>query len=285
MSSALEEGTSRNQYLVVENIDQAAFERLDKDGARARLGVPTRFTYWYDYKLLIIKVPTQPHESAHREMGRNIEMKMIRMNMDNYNLSSIGSTTFRSANRKVDTSKEGDSAYLPLDRDRDDWPSLVIEAGYSESLSALQADAKWWLANSDQKVQIVIIININAKDNEFIIEKWCNVPGASASGAATRGRLANPLVPDHVQELLIIQNPTPQTGYTQQAQRTHKAITTVQPGPRKPGVVSAYYDVVGAPLLLEFDKIFLRAPVPPEQDFTFSALELAEWAHNVWRCS
>jgi hypothetical protein len=46
-------------------------------------------------------------------------------------------------------SKEGDSCYCPLGTrpNADDWPTLVIEAGVSESLTKLREDAKWWLTN------------------------------------------------------------------------------------------------------------------------------------------
>jgi hypothetical protein len=41
--------------------------------------------------------------------------------------------------------------------------------------------------------------------------------------------------------------------------------------------------VNGAPLTLEFQKIFLRQAVPPqEHDFTFTAQDLSEFATDFW---
>jgi hypothetical protein len=41
--------------------------------------------------------------------------------------------------------------------------------------------------------------------------------------------------------------------------------------------------VNGAPLTLEFRKIFLRQAVPPlEHDFTFTAQDLSAFATNIW---
>ena len=41
--------------------------------------------------------------------------------------------------------------------------------------------------------------------------------------------------------------------------------------------------VNGAPLTLEFRKIFLRQAIPPlENDFTFTAQELLAFATNLW---
>ena len=40
--------------------------------------------------------------------------------------------------------------------------------------------------------------------------------------------------------------------------------------------------VTGAPLVLEFDKIFLRPAVLPESDLIFTGQELSVWAANFW---
>src|SRR5271154_3364427 len=87
----------------------------------------------------------------------------------------------------------------------------------------------------------------------------------------------NPNAPK-MQELTIAQNPTPQLGTTLHSNTIAQPIVTVQPG-----TVSAY-DIVGAPLILEFDKIFLRTAVPPnESDIVFSAADLALWADYFWK--
>ena len=41
--------------------------------------------------------------------------------------------------------------------------------------------------------------------------------------------------------------------------------------------------VTGAPLVLEFGKIFLRPAVPPESDITVTGQELSDWAAVFWR--
>ena len=40
--------------------------------------------------------------------------------------------------------------------------------------------------------------------------------------------------------------------------------------------------VTGAPLTLDFEKIFLRAPMLPESDVVFTAQDLTEWANVLW---
>ncbi|KIN05884.1 hypothetical protein OIDMADRAFT_17046 [Oidiodendron maius Zn] len=41
-------------------------------------------------------------------------------------------------------------------------------------------------------------------------------------------------------------------------------------------------NVTGAPLVLEFQKIFLRPAILPEMDFIFTTQELSRWAADIW---
>jgi hypothetical protein len=57
--------------------------------------------------------------------------------------------------------KEGDTSFKPK-RTRPQhgaWPSIVIEAGASES-ALLEFDAHWWLRESAGQVTIVVLIKI-----------------------------------------------------------------------------------------------------------------------------
>jgi hypothetical protein len=281
--SDLLEGKTYNQYLVVKNIDNLTFEELEKESNRAKLGVPGRFTYWYDYHVLIIKIPTGPHEKSHLVLGRNIMFKTLSMGMSEYALEPIGSTRFRGTSNMLTSSKEGDSAYMPSLIRRDDWPTLVIEAGYSESLTKLRADARWWIDNSHGKVKIVILIHVRPANKQLSFEKWYAEPLSSIypNRIFTRGTPGTTLVPVLRQELTVVQNPTPQQGPIAQASPGQQ-VATVQPPTDPSGKIWAHYDVVGAPLTLPFNKIFLRAPVPPEQDFDISALDLAQCACSIW---
>ena len=74
-------------------------------------------------------------------------------------LSLQGSTTYDD----ISSSKEGDSSYRPKSArpNKDDWPTLVVEAGYSQSLRDLRLKANRWLSNSANSVKIVVIISID----------------------------------------------------------------------------------------------------------------------------
>ena len=75
-------------------------------------------------------------------------------------------------------SKEEDTAYKPLSMQprEADWPTIVIEAGWSESLRKLRPNAGFWLEDSGGNVKIALLISIGRRRGArtMIIEKWEN---------------------------------------------------------------------------------------------------------------
>jgi len=57
--------------------------------------------------------------------------------------------------------KEGDESLAPRTRvGSEQWPSLVVEIGYSESEKKLRRDARWWLTNSGGQTRFVITVKV-----------------------------------------------------------------------------------------------------------------------------
>ena len=121
---------------------------------------------------------------------------------------------------------------------------MVIESGWSESLAQLRCDASWWLVNSLGKVHIALIISLHQDDRTIVIETW-EMSQPDEARRVTRSNAQQ--VPTRTQEISITKDA-----------------------------------VQGAPLVLEFVKVFERAAVPPEGDIVFSAQELLVWAEKVW---
>lgn len=78
----------------------------------------------------------------------------------------------------------------------------------------------------------------------LLIEKWCLSP-ATKLPITIANPNPNALVPTKMQEVSITRNPANST----------------QPGT---------YTVTGGPLVLEFQSLYLRAPVAPEGDLIFT---------------
>jgi hypothetical protein len=244
-SDKLIAGDSNQQYLVFHGVTQSDLAKIDSIRPKY-----TRVTYYWDINLLIIKLmPSVKHEAAHVNLGLFIYGKIFRMGMSD-DLWGVGAGRFKGSS----SSKEGDTSFKPASRKKEsDWPTIVIEAGLSESLAKLKSDANWWLEHSRGEVMIVVIISIKPEDKSLRIENWEKVSPAPGR-PITRANPGTP-IPTSVQQITIRPNAT-------------GAITP--------------NEVTGSPLVLHFHKIFLRLPIPPEADLTFSANELADFATKFW---
>ena len=95
-------------------------------------------THYVDWSILIVKVPTAEHESSHRKFGKKLVIRAAGMGLED-EFSDLGATTFKTPR----VSKEGDSSWKPMSiRPRKaDWPTIVLESGWSESLTRLRQGA------------------------------------------------------------------------------------------------------------------------------------------------
>jgi hypothetical protein len=173
--------------------------------------------------------------------GAKFLFKLAGMGMSDDMIRYCGATTYNSNT----SSKESDSAYRPPSRKKTDWPTFVIEAGYSETLQHLRSSASWWLGNSQGEVKFAIIILVQQAQKILHIEKW-ELALSSQERPATR---ALSLIPTKVQEITILPDNT----------------------------------ISGSlPLVLQFQDVFLRPAVLLEGDITFTAEDLSKLADTVW---
>jgi len=169
-SDKLQKGDSDQQYLVFTRVNVDDLAEIDR--ARNKIGKGTRMTHYTDTNLLIVKLPTAEHESAHGELAKEVVVALAAMGpkLATYEFHFVGATTFRVRG----SSKEADSAYRPRSfrPNKSDWPTIVFESGLSETLRQLRIDAGWWLGKSSGAVNIVIIISIKRAPQTLQIEKW-----------------------------------------------------------------------------------------------------------------
>jgi hypothetical protein len=97
-------------------------------------------------------------------------VSLLRLNVS----ASLLATGSARCGRRGRRSKEADVSYTPLSRPLEDdaWPSLVIEAGVSKSLAMLRTDAAFWITNSDGRTRIVIVLSVNRRDRQILVERW-----------------------------------------------------------------------------------------------------------------
>jgi hypothetical protein len=248
-SDKLQAGDSDQQYLIFRPVRKDDLAKIDR--ARHSIGKHIRMAHYTDTNLLIVKLmPSPEHEAAHVNLVKRLDRKLGRIGMPDDEFYGLGAAQFYGHN----SSKEGDSVYKPLSSrgNKTDWPTIVFESGLSESLLHLRSDAKWWLENSEGDVNIVIVISIKPVQSMLQIEKWELAPVAgrrpSTRAVPNNPNIPPPQIPTKTQEITIIPN-----------------------------------TVTGAPLVLEFEKIFLRPAVLPESDIIFTGQELSDWAANFWQ--
>jgi hypothetical protein len=248
-SKKLQKGDSDQQYLIFTHVGVDDLAKIDC--ARNSIGKGTRMTHYTDVNLLIAKLPSAEQESAHGNLAKRVVINLTRMGTPRLaedEFHSVGATTFRVNN----SSKEADSSYKPRSfrPNKTDWPTIVFESALSESPRHLRLAASWWLTKSGGAVKIVIIISLNRARSIVLMEKWELGPSTRLlSFRQPPNNLNKPIlqIPTKIQEITIVSN-----------------------------------TVTGAPLVLEFDKIFLRPAVLPETDITFTAQELSTWATGIW---
>ena len=216
---------------------------------------------------MIITIPTAEHEGLHRGLDDGLHTDAVSMGLRR-EFVSIGSTTFmdKDANGNITSEGEGDSCRKPksMRTNKHQYPTLVIEAGWSQTLQKLREKARWWFDKSEGDVKIVLLVKSSPGSNHIRIEKWKLAPAASRQGATTT-RAATAMTPQCVHVVEIARAAGINNGHPNQFD-------------------PASYVVTGGPLQLEFADIFLRQPIPPgERDLILGNTTLQEYAADFWK--
>jgi hypothetical protein len=238
---------TKNQYLVLHPVTENDFAEIEDKRFTINRGL--RFTYCTDIDTLIIKVPTPEHEAVNRTFTHDFMDHIRPMGLTEHSdLKDMGATTYRGTSTK----KEPDTCWRPLAArpNKLDWPTLVFEAGVSETLRKLRMDARWWLANSQGRVKIVLLFKINRVARTIHIEKWECRPAAH-------------------------------TYVNRPAAQVPTEIQTVDIDAH--GIVTGSPPATTPPLVLHFQNLLLRQPIPPqEHDVIYTAQQLQILVNAIW---
>ncbi|KAK0703135.1 hypothetical protein B0T26DRAFT_791833, partial [Lasiosphaeria miniovina] len=152
------------------------------------------------------------------------------------------------------SSKEGNatSGPEPQRAAKGAWPTVVIEAGFSQPLGELHIAMQLWVFTSNHEVKIVLLAKFNG--TTILLEKWEEEVQVRPGATTTRQSLQHP-APVLRQSITITRN------------------TTTNP---------TSYNVTSGALVLPFRLLFLRDAGPGEGDFVFSVEELEWYAEIFW---
>ncbi|CUS12713.1 unnamed protein product [Tuber aestivum] len=134
-----------------------------------------RKQYFESTHVLIIKLPSGPHETVTAGVRNCINRNAVLMGGVDRELSDIGSKTYKPTRTIYsDSCKEGDEGILPHQRrgGQGSWPTLIFETGVSEALGRLQQDARWWFEQSNHSVHAVIVSHVLCDERIIDLEIW-----------------------------------------------------------------------------------------------------------------
>ncbi|KAI1143317.1 hypothetical protein F5Y05DRAFT_368244 [Hypoxylon sp. FL0543] len=240
--------TTPGDFLIITDVTPRDFADLDEQRAARGRGVRWR-RYYADSQTLLVTIPTHAHEMLHCILYEKFRDKVpTRENT----WRTKAATTFRAGRDRG----EGDSTGGPIPerRGHDEWPTLVIEAGISESLARLRSDMEWWFAASNHDVKIVLLAKLDSSQRMITLEKWVEEPLAAGSGATTT-RPSAALRPILQQTVTIHRN---------------ESTSPIS------------YNVTRGALVLDFWLLFLRSPGSGEGDIIISVSDLQWYAECVW---
>jgi len=218
-------GTSTQETLIYHSATTAHINALNRRDSI----YPGRITFFGNESgLLYFRMPLPLHEMAHLYLYDEIRHLINRMGL-RYAIRPTGSSTYKGIGSKK---KEGDGGIRP-DPPRwagDHFPTLVMEAGNSESLQLLHRDKDWWFDNSPPgqprgDVVVVLLIKMERHQQRILVEQWY------------RGQQS----PFHTVAII--------------------------PHPDKPLILydASHWVVEGAPMIIPFEHVFLRPPTGPRE--------------------
>ncbi|PWW77945.1 hypothetical protein C7212DRAFT_312706, partial [Tuber magnatum] len=163
--------SSSGRYVAVTGVAEGALAHIDQAFCKQGIRSSARFTYEGPLDSLIIRLmPGVPHDLISRSFFYQVGRKIDSFPGLVGTWFPLGSGEFEAHGRRK---KQGDEAIKPATRSLEtDWPSLVIEVGYSKSLQKLRFDAEWWLKYSAGQTRMVIIIKIKCNPNAIRLECW-----------------------------------------------------------------------------------------------------------------
>lgn len=134
--------------------------------------LPGRCDYSPSLQILIITMPSQPHEEAASSFETLITILAREMNVSR-RIANCGATLVHTPER----SKQADRSWKPARQGRE-FPTVALEVGYSKTTTKLERDIAWWINGSKGGVKMGVIIDIKSSHS---IDIKCWTPAFEAS--------------------------------------------------------------------------------------------------------
>ncbi|KAJ5566572.1 hypothetical protein N7535_008210 [Penicillium sp. DV-2018c] len=241
-----------NQYIIVLSISQPLQELIG--GYRNPLEAPYRLTLDEKHQRAVIRIiPSKAHERVTQSFSNEVVEKLLDMGIRSRDYTMNAASRYHGAV----CDKEADQSLTPSSNpsDDDDWPSLVIETGLSESEAQPRNDAHWWFSNSGYQVNLTLLIYIQRSPQRRVVLKLYSFRPTTAR--ITRGLQVEP-------GRTLLDGPASSQAVPPTQLRPHLAAREI---------VVTSSNVENAPLELEFESVVRRQPAPntEEKNITFTS--------------
>ncbi|SPO04172.1 uncharacterized protein DNG_06855 [Cephalotrichum gorgonifer] len=249
--------------LCVKHVTPADFSRIIK--ARSE-DDKYRLFFSAAHRLLIVTVPSHPHERATAMIDCRINDATRDMGLRSEIWNERSATFTNTTEHPYAGSSEGDATFTPVlpNRDVRTWPSLVVEVGYTESMAHLRTKADWWLVTSGFEVKVVLLVKLNAPHGHIRIETWKGVSDERPGATMTRVHETASCHPDCIHTVTVSRRPGVSSNDN----------ARVDPNS---------YTVASGTLRVGFAELFLREPRSGEYDIVFDEEFLKDLAARTWR--
>lgn len=267
--------TTKDLFKAIAAVQRASGDALRVEGVTPEIfgrildtrSESQKFTFFFSepHQLLIVTIPSGPHEHAALAISQHIYINIWQMNLQRDIINSASELFGSAPGQQPKGPGEPDGSWTPTlpSGDLPPWPSVVVEVGKSHSIAVLRLKATRWLIQSSYAVRVVILVKIGPQQG-ITIEKWRGVEQEGRPGAmATRASAAAACKPSCVQTVRI----------------SRTGVNVGDMARLDPNS----YTVVRGPLRLAFAELFLRDPEPGEYDIIFEDEVLQNLAVDVSR--
>lgn len=248
MDSLLSPYSVEDRFIVLKHFPPEMFAECDD--------LPKRCDYSPILRILIIRMPSQPHEEAAASFEAMIVT--ISRKMQVYRrIAACGATRIDTPSR----SKQADRSWKPA-REAREFPTVALEVGFSETTAKLEKVIAWWINESKGEVRMGVTVDIKRRSGCIEIKSWIPAfePSTHLDYVTLCGR--------HVVKRYIDSLPPPQVAQGVLFKR---------------GRDNSDPTIEGEGLTIPFHTLLLDEPGEGEGDFVLTAeMLLHDLAERVW---
>lgn len=230
------------------------------------------FLYDARKERLYVTVPVPPHEMMHTLLYHKVKSLFTPVEASK-DWEGVGSTLYSgtAGTRAVIGAGEGSAGGKPCNLRClvNDWPTLMIEVGYSASVVDLRQKMEWWFEASHFQVKVVLLVcfdtsPMKGKEFSFIsIEQWVRTP-LKKGLYGNESKLRPPMLQSHNQ---ITYTGPPITAANQRS------------------ILPSMFNVSGTDIILKFKLLMLRErpAAHGEEDLVISKEWLQIYGMKIWK--